>query len=252
MNNSGDPAEALSKVLSSEPVRNLLAPVTREIGEALGDLGSIVRFYSYRNLSKIFAKWAASRATVSPSEFENVMPLLLLAAYASDDELQTRWAALLESAAVEADGFLPSFGRTLSELTAEEARFLDRLWKNLSVPLDHLSEHRHGRQPISYFTLIKTFDSNIETNISEVEFKVFRHRMNKEREANYRMRVHADLVIQDLRRLGLLVRDPVVDSTHSLRLLGGAPVAKGESALLFEYSLTEYGVSFIRAVTPRD
>ena len=36
--------------------------------------------------------------TIDGKDFEKIMPLLHLAAMASDDELQTKWASLLESA----------------------------------------------------------------------------------------------------------------------------------------------------------
>ena len=115
-------------VLDAEPIKNLFSPITKEIGESLGDLGGIVRFYSHRNLEAIFTKWAESRRTpIASKDFERVMQLLPLAASVTDEELQSRWATLLESAVVTKKGFLPSFGRTLSELTPEEARFLDRL-----------------------------------------------------------------------------------------------------------------------------
>src|ERR1700733_7922673 len=139
------PSDAMLKVLDSEPVRNLLSPVTKQVGLLLGDLGEILRFYSQRNLGKIFARWAESGRVLDVVDFEKVMPLLLLAATASDGELQNRWAFLLESAVTDTEGFLPSFGRTLSELTAEEAQFLDRLWNVVSEPNRYLSEHRPGR-----------------------------------------------------------------------------------------------------------
>ncbi|MGA8430398.1 MAG: hypothetical protein WB729_11300 [Candidatus Sulfotelmatobacter sp.] len=83
-----------------------LSKISREIGGTLGDFGSIVRFYSHRNLEAIFTKWAESRHTpIGSKDFEKAMPLLPLAAGVTDEELQDRWAALLESAVTTRKGF---------------------------------------------------------------------------------------------------------------------------------------------------
>ena len=208
---------AIVKALNSELVKNLLGPITKELGLGLGDLGSVVRFYWQRNLLRVFEKWAEAESgrTIGVKDFEKITPLLLLAATASDDELQTRWAALLESAVTDTEGFLPSFGRTLSELTAEEAQYLDRLWKIASQPPQYLSEHRPGREPLSYITLVNTFDPGINTGINAAEMEAFSSKMHFDQIANYERLGHAELVIQDLERLGILTHEPVAEPDRS-------------------------------------
>ena len=246
------PSDAMLKVLDSEPVRNLLSPVTKQVGLLLGDLGEILRFYSQRNLGKIFARWAESGRVLDVVDFEKVMPLLLLAATASDGELQNRWAFLLESAVTDTEGFLPSFGRTLSELTAEEAQFLDRLWNVVSEPNRYLSEHRPGREPLSYLALVKIFDSTIETGINPAEIEAFSSKMPFAQIANYERLGQAELVIQDLERLGILTHEPVAEPDRYLPLGDQKiPFHRSTIKIRSEYSLTGYGVSFIRAVTER-
>jgi len=250
--NAPSPSDAMLKVLDSEPVRNLLAPITRELGLAFGDLGSIVRFYSHRNLLRIFEKWAKSESgrTIGAKDFEKITPLLLLAATVSDDELQTRWAALLESAVADTEGFLPSFGRTLSELTAEEARYLDRLWNLVSAPTDYLSEHRPGREPLSYVALARIFDPEINPGLNAIEEKVFRDQMTDEQRLKCERFVQAELVIQDLERLGILTHAPVAEPDRFLQLGNRKiPAQRSQTTLRWEYSFTQYGVSFVRAVT---
>jgi hypothetical protein len=248
-------AEAILKTLDSEPVKNLLSPITRELGEALGDLGGIVRFYSHRNLGKIFKKWAESERsgrTIDSKDFEKIMPLLHLAAMTSDDELQTKWASLLESATTDTGYFLPSFGQTLSQLTAEEARYLDRLWKVVSAPTEHLSIHRPGKEPLSLLNLINVFDPDINTGINAAEWKLYKDQMTAEQKANYERLGHAELVIQDLERLGILTHEPVAEPDRYLPLGDQQiPFSRSKTMLRWEYSFTEYGVSFVRAVTPR-
>jgi hypothetical protein len=247
--------EAIVKALDSEVVKNFLSPIARELGLSVGKFGEIFNFYLELNLGKIFTKWAESRrAASSPplkaEDFEKIMPLLLLAATASDDELQNRWAALLESAVTDTEGFLPSFGRTLSELTAEEAQFLDRLWRMASEPKPYLSEHRPGREPLSYITLVNIFDPNINTGINAAEMAG--DKMPFEQIANYERLGHAELVIQDLERLGILTHEPVAEPDRFLRLGDRKiPAQQSQTTLRWEYSFTQYGVSFIRAVTTR-
>jgi Leucine rich repeat len=49
--------EIVEKVFNSEPVRNLLGPMTQNIGLVLGQVSDIARFYTEQNLLSIFAKW---------------------------------------------------------------------------------------------------------------------------------------------------------------------------------------------------
>lgn len=127
-------SETASKVLESTIAINLLNPVAVEVGQFLGDLGSLIRFCATDNLARIFTKWAATRKgqpPLRPEQFKRVMPLLQLAAMQSDDELQKRWAALLNSVSLSL-GTFPSFGNILAQLTPDEAQFLDALW--FSIP----------------------------------------------------------------------------------------------------------------------
>ena len=53
--------EIVEKALDSEPVRNLLGPLTKNIGLILGQVSDIAHFYTEQNLRSIFTKWAAQR-----------------------------------------------------------------------------------------------------------------------------------------------------------------------------------------------
>jgi hypothetical protein len=90
--------EIVGRALDSEPVRNLLGPLTQNIGVILGQVSDIARFYTERNFLSIFTKWEAQRKGVplDSDGFKRVLPLLRDAAMQSDDELQERWASLLE------------------------------------------------------------------------------------------------------------------------------------------------------------
>jgi hypothetical protein len=107
--------EIVKKTLESKPVDNLLSPITREVGLALGDIGSVLRFYMKENLEGVFRKWAEQRhgVPIRVSEIRIVVRLLQSASQEANDEMQARWAALLESTVAEEGEILPSFGRTL-------------------------------------------------------------------------------------------------------------------------------------------
>jgi hypothetical protein len=244
----GDPNNPLSyakEILDSEPGKNLLSPVTKEVGEFLGTIANMARFYATENLEKIFTKWAKCRRSGRTSDveaFKRVMPLLPLASMVSEDELQEKWAVLMESTATE-DSCLPSFGQTLAQLTAEEVRYLDRLWKFVLKPIDdYVSEHRFGREPLSYSNLVQTFNPDINPGINAAEWKILREQFTDEQKANYERLGRALLVIEDLIRLGIIVKDQVAKHPLELRQ------TKTRSA----YSFSEYGVSFMQAVTVKD
>lgn len=136
---AGAVSETASKVLESKIAINLLNPVAVEVGKLLGDVAGMIRFYASDNLARIFTRWAEIRKGKPPlkaEEFKRVMPMLQMASMQSDEELQNLWAILLEAEATNAET-LPSFAHTLSQITPEEARFLDHLWTETSLTPTH-------------------------------------------------------------------------------------------------------------------
>jgi hypothetical protein len=234
-------------ILKSESGKKLLAPVAEQLGAALGDLGSIYRFYQADCLEKIFTKWAASRGDkpgLTPEEWLKVMPLLQLASAQGDEELQKRWAVLLEHTVTTTNGFLPSFGQTLSQLTSDEAKFLDRLFVVASKPMNYTPAHHPGpgRDPLHYVEMMETYDPSIDTR--PIDPKVgpppwlgadrgfLEDQIGKKLAENYEKKTQAELVFHDLERLGIITREEKFSSSPA-------------------YSFTQYGLSFVRAVTPR-
>jgi hypothetical protein len=180
-------AGAALAFLKSDVGKKLLGGLADQLGLALADIGEVYRFYQNQFLEGIFTKWAAAREGKPPlsgEDFLRVMPLLQLASVQSDEELQARWAALLESTVTATDAVLPSFGQTLSQLSAEEAKFLDRLFTFVTQPTGYLSEHRLGRDPFDYATLVRVYDPRL-TAMNPAERQVFKDSMTKEQLQNY-------------------------------------------------------------------
>jgi Abortive infection alpha len=246
-------ALGLLATLKSDAGKKLLSPLFEQLGLSLSDLAGIYRFYQNECLEKVFTKWGASRANKPPlsaEDFRKVMPLLLLASVQSDEELQTRWATLLENTVMASDGILPSFGQTLSQLTSEEARFLDRLFMLVSQPKGYLSEHRPGREPLEHLTLVKLYDPSINAGVNPAERELFKEQMSEEQRRNYDKLTQAELVIQDLERLGIIAQTQRAEADRYV-VFGTAkiPIEGSQTVLRSEYSFTQYGISFVRTVT---
>jgi hypothetical protein len=241
---------------SSDIGKKIFSPIADEAGKALGSFGEIYRFYQDEYLRSVFKKWGNNRhgKELCSDDLKKIMPLLQLASVQSEDELQDRWAALLENTVSGSQGVLPSFGQTLSQLTSEEARFLDRLFKVATQPQPYLAPHRPGMGPFSRVNLINIYDSSIHTGINPAEREFFKEQLSHEQVENYDKLTQAELVIRDLIRLGIIAEetageiDDYMPSEFGISPAG--PFTRSPIHMESRYSLSHYGVSFIQAVAP--
>lgn len=245
--------KAATEGLFQPAVNNLLSPPSKEVGELLGTIANVARFYATENMKKIFTRWAKHRSgekQITETDFKKIMLLLPAASMVSDDELQEKWAILLENAISE-DGFLPSFGQTLSQLSVEEVRYLDRLWPLASTP-NGLASFEPGRLPLSYGRLIGVFDPNIKRHITQAEMKLYGDRFSEEQKLEFERFQHAKVVVDDIVRIGILVADKVVEPGDSIKI-GEIKLAAAGSGTKFriDYLFSPYGVAFMRAVTSK-
>jgi hypothetical protein len=158
----------------------------------------------------------------------------------------------MDSAIDQTDGYMPSFGHTLSEMSAEEAQYLDRLWKFFSQPLDFTSEYPPAMWPVDQTKLIDIYDPEMPTGINAVEMQIYKDKMSEGQLAGYARLLHAQFIIEDLVRLGILVQMQRAEARDHYALNGlPMPMKGGPTVLKLEYSLTHYGVNFIRAVTTK-
>jgi len=248
-------AAALTTALLMEAGKKLVAPVAEQLGLALADLAEIYRYYQNENLDKIFKLWAAAREGKPPlteEEVKRVVPLLQYASVQSDDELQDRWATLLESTVSEPDGILPSFGQVLSQLSGEEAKFLDRIYAAAMVAPTYVVEHHPGMAPFDRMSLINVFDPSIQTGMNPVELQVFDAQMTKEQKRNYARLLHAELIIRDLVRLCILTESQEGDVNEFIPsdIAPAGPFEATPVHMRTEYRLSHYGLALIRAVSP--
>ncbi len=255
MSDQNNPLSDAAKILDSELAKNLLGPVTKEVGQFLGHIANLARFYATDNIARIFTKWAKFHRdgrTIDAEAFKRVMPLLPLASMVSDDELQEKWALLMESTAA-GDAHSPSFGQTLSQLTAEEVRYVDRLWKLALKPVNSVSVHRFGREPLSYINLVQLFDPSINAGVNSAERKILGEQFTDEQKTNYERLGFAELIIEDFIRLGIIAKNQLVEPDRYLPLGDRKlPFERSQTTLRSEYSFSQYGVSFMPAVTAKD
>jgi hypothetical protein len=190
---------------------------------------------------------------LNAEDFKRVLPLLRDAAMQSDNELQERWASLLENVANKMDGVLPSFGQTLSQLTSAEARYLDRIWERVTAPKPYNSGKRKGRDELSYSNLIDFYNPRLRAP-SPAEMQVYRDRMSLEMLAGFDEMTNFELIIHDLERLSLLEKlVDYVPGEVSRYMIGDELISipSERSGMKVSYALTQYGVNFVLAVRPK-
>jgi hypothetical protein len=130
--------EAAKKLLEK-----LVGPVAEEVGLLLQDK---VRSYRLRNQLIVLGKTQdmLNKAGIEPKSvpLRVLVPLLEGAALEDDDNLSTKWAALLATAATPGCNvnLFPSFSNVLSQLSPLDVKILDALlrekWYHLSKPED--------------------------------------------------------------------------------------------------------------------
>lgn len=227
-----DGMNAAANLLNTDQGRNLLNPVTQEIGLLLADLVGAFRFCVEENWARFYPKWARQRHNrpLTLDEIRKVVPLLQAASLCSDDELQERWAALLETSVSTPEGVLPSFGQTLSQMTSDEAKYLECIY------LDAVAKNAQG----SFF--VGSVDTMFD--IFDPEFRLFYGERCEEMESQLESRTnYVKLVLADLVRLGILVCD-----RKTVKRKG---VSEQNVEIKAFYAVSAYGVSFIKAVTPK-
>jgi hypothetical protein len=112
-------------------VHNLLGPATNQIGLSLGDQVAFWRSKRLLRFLKDFYQFALdSGFKMKPIPPRLLFPICESASLEDEEDLYTRWIALLANAArTDYDSeILPCFPDILRQLTAEEAQFLDRAY----------------------------------------------------------------------------------------------------------------------------
>jgi hypothetical protein len=127
-----DPNTELAK-LALEPITDMLkriaGPLADEIGESLG---VVARHYRFRLGVKMLQKTQRMlrEAGITPQAVPPrlFLPILENASIQDDEDLHTRWAALLANAATSPKSVHPSYIEILKQLDPQDAALLDKLY----------------------------------------------------------------------------------------------------------------------------
>jgi hypothetical protein len=103
----------------------LLGPAATEVGLGLGDSVKVWRFKrQVRLLQEVKRLVEQTDKEIRPIATRLFFPILEAASIEDDDEMQTRWAALLANEATSGGSVHPSFIDILKQLTPVDARLL--------------------------------------------------------------------------------------------------------------------------------
>jgi hypothetical protein len=149
----GDPSKIAKQVL--EPVgdvmKRIAGPLADEIGESLALIARPYRIAlsvkMFQKTQRMLKEAGMPAQPVPPRLF---LPMLEAASIENDEDLHTKWSALLANAA-SSDKVHPSYIEILKQLTPADARLLDKFYDTtnpksrwLDNVLDALDENQHG------------------------------------------------------------------------------------------------------------
>jgi len=150
---------------------------------------------------------------------------------------------------------LPSFTQTLSQLTPEEARYLDALWNAVMTPSLRRPAPT-GTDGFDYNFMLCASDPDLPSDARIGS----RHRayhigpLTEKQSTAVERQNTLDLIIQDLDRLGIISNFTNLKPAPKEAYRVGQHVIelpKGDPELTESTSFTPYGISFISAVTPK-
>ncbi len=139
----GKLAEALERTTQElrEIARDLVGPAAKEVGQLFADRIRLYRISStLRAAQEAKRQIAASGITQKPVSLKVLVPALEGASLEEDEDLISRWAGLIASAATTGET-IPAFADILRQLTPEEARMLDFIYQR-AIPMPVIDSAR--------------------------------------------------------------------------------------------------------------
>jgi hypothetical protein len=199
-------------------LRKIAGPLADEIGASLGVWARHYRFrLGLRMLQKterMLKEAGITPQAVSPRLF---LPILDRASIEDDEDLHSRWAALLANAGASPNSVHPSFIEILRQLTPDDAHLLDKLY-------DSCASKRIRR--VTPWVDVITY---------------------AERERRAAAGENPEESFQNLIRLGLIQSDYEVDDRRTKVKFTRDGRAKIDAELESHYELAEFAIRFVRA-----
>ncbi|HTT23320.1 MAG TPA: Abi-alpha family protein [Candidatus Sulfotelmatobacter sp.] len=210
-------------------VEQMFAPLQRLIDQLLGDaasevgltLGDSVRVWRFKRqlrlLQEVKRLIEQSGKDIKPIATRLFFPVLEAASIEDDDEMQTRWAALLANEATSVGSMHPSYIDILKQLAPDDARLLDKL-------CDWCEIHNTPRLTTVYVKPTRDSDREMDTLLAS----------------------HGD-ALENLVRLGL------IQTAHAMKQRGFRFVGESMTSIPVPsdvdswYELSHFATRFVRA-----
>jgi len=195
-----------------ELINKLLGPAASEVGLSWGDSMKVWRLNrQLRLLGEVQRMLDSASGQIKPIATRVFFPVLEAASIEDDDEMQTRWAALLANEATDVGSVHPSFIEIMKQLAPGDARLLDKIFD--------WCESKHTR--------------TIEW------WLVYPRSERQQRE---------DEALENLVRLGLVVTDyNLIGGDQHLKLVGMSPQIVSTPKLKEDSQLSDLAVRFVQA-----
>jgi hypothetical protein len=135
----------------------LLGPAAAEVGLSLGDSVKVWRLKrQVRLLQEVKRLLEHTGKDIKPIATRLFFPILDAASIEDDDEMQTRWAALLANEATEIGLVHPSYIDILRQLAPSDTRLLDKV-------CDWCEQHKTHRITTGYSVPLSESDLEMDT-----------------------------------------------------------------------------------------
>lgn len=204
-----------------ELLDKLLGPAATAVGDSLGDSAKVWRFKrQLRLLNEVKRMIEDSDRDIKPVATRLFFPVLQAASIEDDDDMQSRWAALIANEAVDVGSVHPSFIEILRQLAPQDARLLDMIYDYWVSP-----KRDSGKNIYRPWIYDVTWAGNVYWDEHEEERRA------------------AEDAFDSLLRLGLVQQEYKLINRYDT----GSNVQAYDLKLKEEYGLSEVSVRFVAA-----
>jgi Abortive infection alpha/Protein of unknown function (DUF2806) len=206
-----------------ELLNKLLGPAATELGGSWADSARVWRWKrQVRLLQEVKRFVEQSGKDIKPIATRLFFPVLEAASIEDDDEMQTRWAALLANESTDVGSVQPSFIEILKQMAPGDARLLDKA-------VDWCESRR--TRTIQWWVVYPRGEQQ------QQEEEVRGEQQQREEEA-----------LENLVRLRLVVENyDLIDGDTQLKLVGMSPQVISTPKLKEDYTLSDFAIRFVRA-----
>jgi len=162
---------------AGEIFSNLLGPATEQLGLTLGDCAAYYRLKRLVALGEKAQNLLRGKRISNDPNLGRVLPIIQIASMESDEDLHTRWAALLANVLHDPSTVHPSYIEILKQLTSEEAQWLDRIFDE--VLKDEVAYNKKVREEMPGYAGEFNFRRRVRTETREEATEVMQGNLQR-------------------------------------------------------------------------